>query len=50
MNFFIIDCSGYLGNALNLVTLQQMINSLVNAVENPTAGIRIVEVQAIKKH
>lgn len=33
---------------LGLVTLEQMVRALVNAVENPVAGMRIVDVPAIK--
>ncbi len=33
---------------LDLVTLKQIVKSLINAVENPLSGIRIVEVQEIK--
>jgi len=34
---------------LDLVTLKQMVRTIINAVENPPSGIRIVEVQEIKK-
>jgi len=34
---------------LGLVTLQQMLNALVNAVENPAPGFRIVEVKQIRQ-
>lgn len=34
---------------LGLVTLKQMLNALVQAVENPASGIRIVEVPAIRE-
>ncbi len=34
---------------LGLVTLKQMLSALVNAVEDPAAGIRIVEVPQIRK-
>lgn len=33
---------------LGLVTLRQMVNALANSVDNPTQGIRIVEVPEIK--
>lgn len=33
---------------LGLVTLAQMVNALVDAVENPPTGIRIVDVPAIR--
>jgi len=33
---------------LGLVTLQQMINALVNAVENPVQGVRILDVGQIR--
>ena len=35
---------------LALVTLKQMIAALVEAVENPAQGVRIVEVPAIRRH
>jgi len=34
---------------LGFVTLQQMINALVNAVENPVQGLRILEVKQIRR-
>ena len=34
---------------LALVTLPQMVAALVNAVENPARGIRVVEVPEIKR-
>lgn len=34
---------------LGLVTLQQMIDALIRAVENPAQGIRIVEVEQIRR-
>src|SRR6201993_4114627 len=34
---------------LGLVTLKQMIQSLVNAVENPAQGVRVVEVPEIRR-
>jgi hypothetical protein len=34
---------------LGLVTLQQMIHSLVNAVEEPVQGLRILEVKQIRR-
>jgi uncharacterized protein YbjT (DUF2867 family) len=35
---------------LGLVTLQQMIAALIDAVENPAQGIKIVEVPDIRRH
>ena len=35
---------------LGLVTLKQMIAGLVDAVENPAQGIKIVEVPDIRRH
>jgi len=35
---------------LGLVTLRRMIAALVEAVENPAQGIRIIEVPAIRRH
>jgi uncharacterized protein YbjT (DUF2867 family) len=34
---------------LGLVTLKQMINALVNAVENPAQGVRIIDVKQIRQ-
>jgi uncharacterized protein YbjT (DUF2867 family) len=34
---------------LGLVTLKQMIQSLVNAVEKPAQGVRVVEVPQIRR-
>jgi uncharacterized protein YbjT (DUF2867 family) len=34
---------------LGLVTLQQMLNALIGAIENPSTGIRILEVEAIRR-
>jgi len=36
-------------NRLGLVTLKQMINALVEAVENPCQGVRILEVAEIRR-
>jgi len=33
---------------LGLVTRQQMVTALVDAIENPVSGVRIVEVQEIR--
>ena len=35
---------------LGLVTLQQMVAALVDAIENPAQGIRIIEVPDIRRH
>ena len=35
--------------ALRLVYLSQMIKTLINAVEHPAKGIRIVEIDEIRK-
>jgi hypothetical protein len=34
---------------LYLVALEQMLNALVYAVENPTTGVRILDVPAIRR-
>jgi hypothetical protein len=34
---------------LGLVTIAQMVGALVRAVENPTAGVRVVEVPGIRE-
>ncbi|HSD40613.1 MAG TPA: hypothetical protein VLD36_01995 [Burkholderiales bacterium] len=34
---------------LGLVTIDQMVAALVHAVENPTAGVRVVDVLAIRE-
>ena len=43
---FVIDCDG--SPRLGLVTLEQMLNALTCAVENPVGGIRVLGVPEIR--